>query len=469
MNLDEFDVIKNKSEAIGNEMFELMEELFPICRSITGNGVRQTLKILKKHIPLEIHEVPTGTKVFDWTIPKEWNIQDACIIDPNGEKIIDFKKSNLHIVNYSTPVNQKIFLSELKKHIHTIPEKPDLIPYVTSYYSENWGFCMSHNQFLDLKEGEYHVIINSKLESGNLTYGEYLIPGKSTDEILLSCYICHPSMCNDNLSGVVLLTMLAKYMQNFKNNYSIRFLFIPETIGAITWLHINEMNISKIKHGLIATCLGDSGNLTYKKTRNSNEEIDKTVVNVLKKSGKKFRVLDFFPWGSDERQFCSPGFNLPIGSLFRSIYGTNEFPEYHTSGDNLNFMSVKSLAESFFIYFSILFELENNFHLQSDKSNLSKNLITHSKKETTNSIKYLNLNPKCEPQLGKRGIYHQIGGQESTMKQRKMEFRIFWILNLSDGNNSIQDISKRSDIPLKDLQSSIKILINSKLIQKIEK
>lgn len=469
MNLVEFDVIKNKSETIGNEMFQLMEELFPICRSITGNGVRQTLKILKKYIPLEIHEVPTGTKVFDWTIPKEWNIQDACIIDPNGKKIVDFKKSNLHIVNYSTPVNQKISLSELKKYIHTIPEKPDLIPYVTSYYSENWGFCMSHNQFLNLKEGEYHVIINSKLESGNLTYGEYLIPGKSTDEILLSCYICHPSMCNDNLSGVVLLTMLAKYLQNYKNNYSIRFLFIPETIGAITWLHINERNISKIKHGLIATCLGDSGNLTYKKTRSGNEEIDKTVVNVLKKSDKKFRVLDFFPWGSDERQFCSPEFNLPIGSLFRSIYGTNEFPEYHTSGDNLNFMSVKSLTESFSTYLSILFELENDFHLQSDKSNLSKNLITHSKKETSKSVKYLNLNPKCEPQLGKRGIYHQIGGQESTMKERKMEFEILWILNLSDGNNSIQDISKRSGIPLKDLQSSIKILINSKLLQKIEK
>ncbi len=469
MNLVEFDIIKNKSETIGNEMFQLMEELFPICRSITGNGVRQTLKILKKYIPLEIHEVPTGTKVFDWTIPKEWNIQDACIIDPNGKKIVDFKKSNLHIVNYSTPVNQKISLSELKKYIHTIPEKPDLIPYVTSYYSENWGFCMSHNQFLNLKEGEYHVIINSKLESGNLTYGEYLIPGKSTDEILLSCYICHPSMCNDNLSGVVLLTMLVKYLQNYKNNYSIRFLFIPETIGAITWLHINERNISKIKHGLIATCLGDSGNLTYKKTRSSNEEIDKTVVNVLKKSDKKFRVLDFFPWGSDERQFCSPEFNLPIGSLFRSIYGTNEFPEYHTSGDNLNFMSVKSLTESFSTYLSILFELENDFHLQSDKSNLSKNLITHNKKETSKSVKYLNLNPKCEPQLGKRGIYHQIGGQESTMKERKMEFEILWILNLSDGNNSIQDISKRSGIPLKDLQSSIKILINSKLLQKIEK
>ena len=469
MNSIKFDVIKNKSKTIGNEMFQLMEELFPICRSITGNGVRQTLKIIKKHIPLEIHEVPTGTNVFDWTIPKEWNINDAYIIDPDGNKIVDFKESNLHVLNYSIPINQKISFSDLKKHIHTIPEKPDLIPYVTSYYSENWGFCMKHNEFMKLKEGDYQILIDSELNNGNLTYGEYYIRGKSESEILLTCYVCHPSMCNDNLSGVVLLTMLAKYLQTFKNNYSIRFLFIPETIGAIAWLHINEVNISKIKHGLIATCLGDSGSLTYKKTRDSNNEIDKAVVNVLKKSGKEFRILDFFPWGSDERQFCSPGFNLSVGSLFRSIYGTDEFPEYHTSGDNLNFMSITSLAESFSIYFSILFELDNNFYLQSDKSNLSKNLIKDSKKETSKSTKYLNLNPKCEPQLGKRGIYHQIGGQESTMKQRKMEFEIFWILNLSDGNNSIQDISRRSGIPLSDLQSSIKILINSKLLKKIEK
>lgn len=223
MNSNDFKTLEEKSLGIGKEMFQLMEELFPICRSITGNGVRQTLEIIKKHIYLETHEIPSGIKVYDWTIPKEWNIQDAYIIDPNGEKIVDFRKSNLHVVNYSIPINQKISLSELKKHIHIIPEKPDLIPYVTSYYSENWGFCMSYNQFLGLKEGEYHVVIDSKLDNGSLTYGEYLIPGKSEDEILLSCYVCHPSMCNDNLSGVVLLTMLAKYIQNFKNNYSIRF------------------------------------------------------------------------------------------------------------------------------------------------------------------------------------------------------------------------------------------------------
>jgi aminopeptidase-like protein len=472
MNSDEFKTLEKKSPEIGKEMFQLMEELFPICRSITGNGVRQTLEIIRKHIPLETHEVPSGTKVFDWTIPKEWNIHDAYIIAPNGEKIVDFKKSNLHVLNYSIPINQKISLSELKKHVYTIPEKPDLIPYVTSYYSENWGFCMSYNEFLNLKEGEYHVVIDSKLDAGSLTYGEYFIRGKNENEILLSCYVCHPSMCNDNLSGIVLLTMLAKYLRNFENNYSIRFLFIPETIGAITWLHINENNVSKIKHGLVATCLGDSGSLTYKKTRDGDAEIDKIVENILKKLDTKFRVLDFFPWGSDERQFCSPGFNLPVGSLFRSIYGANEFPEYHTSGDNLNFMNINSLTESFVTYLSALFELEHNFqpNLQNSKSNISKNFKNKDEMvKSESNEKYLNLNPKCEPQLGKRGIYHQIGGQENMMKQRRIEFAIFWILNLSDGKHTIHDISKRSGISLEDLQTSIKILINAKLLQKIEK
>lgn len=468
MEINDFETLKENSSKIGNHMLQLMEELFPICRSITGNGVRQTLEIIGKHIPLDIHEIPSETKVYDWTIPKEWNIHDAYIINPNGEKIVDFKKSNLHVVNYSIPINQKMPLSELKDHIHTIPKKPDLIPYVTSYYSENWGFCMSHNQFLKLKEGEYQVVIESELKKGSLTYAECFIPGKSDEEIVLSCYVCHPSMCNDNLSGTVLLTMLAKYLKNFKNNYSIRLLFIPETIGSISWLQANETSISKIKHGLVATCLGDSRNFTYKKSRRGNEEIDKTVERVLKESGLEFRIIDFFPWGSDERQFCSPGFNLAVGSLFRSMYGSNEFPEYHTSGDNLNFMSVKSLSESFVMYLSILYELESNYNFNR-KLDISKNAKIKASSETYNSDIYLNLNPKCEPQLGKRGIYHQMGGQESTMNQREIEFAVFWILNLSDGNHTIQDISTRSGISLENLHKGIKILINSKLLEKIEK
>ena len=464
MNLNNFQNLKVKSNNVGNEMYQLMEELFPICRSITGNGVRTTLEILKKEISLEVHEIPTGTKVFDWTIPKEWNIDDAYIIDPNGKKIKDFKKSNLHVVNYSIPINQKISLSKLKKHIHTIPQKPDWIPYVTSYYSENWGFCMTHNEFLNLKEGEYHVVIKSKLEPGSLTYGEFLIPGKSTDEILLTCYVCHPSMCNDNLSGISLLTMIAKYMKNFENNYSIRFLFIPETIGSIAWLKNNENNLLKIKHGLVATCIGDKGNFTYKKSRKGNTELDITVKNILEKSKNNYQIIDFFPYGSDERQFCSPGFNLPVGSLLRSMYGGKGFPEYHTSADNLDFMSKDNLSESFLTYISIILELETNF----DNKQQSEDQQNSGNRTAETEQRFLNLNPKCEPQLGKRGIYHQLGGQVDKLHHRDIELAVFWILNLSDGTNSIKEITKKSGISMEKIKTGLEILISTKLIKKIE-
>ncbi len=457
----EFNVIKNKSETIGNEMFQLIEELFPICRSITGNGVRQTLKNLKKHIPLKTHEIPTGTKVFDWVIPKEWNINDAYIIDPDGNKIVNFKESNLHVLNYSTPINQKISLSDLKNHIHTIPEKPDLIPYVTSYYSENWGFCMKHSEFVKLKEGDYQILIDSELNNGNLTYGEYFIPGKNESEILLTCYVCHPSMCNDNLSGVILLTFLAKYLTNFENKYSIRFLFIPETIGSITWLQINEKNLNKIKHGLVATCVGDSGNFTYKKSRSGDTEIDNTVIQLLKNSESNFKIVDFFPWGSDERQFCSPGFNLPVGSLMRSMYGNKDFPEYHTSADNLNFVNKTSLADSFLKYMSIICKLEENFGKFSNQNS------NYKKEETENLEFYKNLNPKCEPQLGKRGIYRLLGGQNNDLNNRKDEFALFWVLNLSDGNHSLSDISKISGFDQLEIKKAVDILVEKNLLQKI--
>ncbi len=459
MNSKERKKIEEKSEMIGNEMFQLMEELYPICRSITGDGVRQTLEILKKEIPIQIHEIPTGEKVFDWTIPKEWNIKDAYIIDPSGKKIVDFKESNLHILNYSIPINQKISLSELKKHIHTIPEKPNVIPYVTSYYSENWGFCMTHNNFLNLKEGEYEIVIDSKLEKGNLTYGEFFIPGKSEFEILLSCYVCHPSMCNDNLSGVVLLTEIAKYIKNIKNNYSIRFIFVPETIGAITWIKQNEENLTKIKHGLVATCIGDSGKFTYKRSRQGDSEIDETVIRILKKSKLNFKIVDFFPWGSDERQFCSPGFNLPIGSLMRSMYGTKDFPEYHTSADNLEFINKKSLKESFVKYLEIIESLEENFS--------GKDIDKKEKNMNRNSKIYQNLIQKCEPQLGKRGIYRILGGQNNNFEKRKDEFAIFWVLNLSDGTHSLKDISVRSNISLKLIEKAADILIEKNLLKKL--
>jgi len=435
LNDVQFNRIKEKTSEIGNEMYALMTELYPICRSITGEGVRKTDEIISRHIPLEIHEVPTGTKVFDWTIPKEWNIRDAYIIDPKGKKIVDFKKSNLHVLNYSTPIDTKMSLDELKPHLFTLPNKPDVIPYRTSYYDENWGFCLSHNQFSKLEDGQYEVKIDSTLREGSLTFAEYYLPGKIEDEVLISCYTCHPSLCNDNLSGVVLTTFLAKYLQNNSLRFSYRFLFVPETIGAITWLFLNEKKLSRIKHGLVATCVGDPGNLTYKKSRQGDAEIDRAVINVLKNSRKKYNVIDYFPPGSDERQYGSTAFKLPVGSLMRTEYGY--FPEYHTSADNLDFVKSEHLADTFEKYLSTIYIIEN--------------------------IKtYVNQNPKGEPQLGKRGLYREISGHQEGYNDK---FALISILNLSDGKHSLLDIAERTNIDFKLIKNAADILQEHNLLK----
>jgi aminopeptidase-like protein len=447
---------------IGNEMYDLMVKLYPICRSITGNGVRKTLDIISEQIPLEKYEIPTNTQVFDWTIPKEWNIKDAYVKKSNGEKIIDFKKSNLHVLNYSTPVNKIVSLSELKDHLFTLPAQPTLIPYRTSYYYENWGFCITHNQMLQLEEDEYEVIIDSTLEDGSLSYGEYFIKGESEDEVLLSCYVCHPSMCNDNLSGVVLLAFLAKYLKNIPSKYSYRFLFIPETIGAITWLFRNEHNIPKIKHGLIATCVGDSGVSSYKKSRQGNAEIDRTVIDVLKNSGDEYKIMDYEPIGSDERQFCSPGFNLPVGSLERTI--PPGFPEYHTSGDDTNFVQPKYLADSFSKYFKVILKLEENFGKFYSKNNEEELPEIDSKNDQV----FLNLNPKCEPKLDKIGLYRKVGaGTDNTEDERIRTLMILWVLNYSDGKHSLRHISLRSGIDFKRIKQTAELLHEKKLLKRI--
>jgi len=445
--------IKNL-KGIGKEVYKLIEVLYPICRSITGNGVRETLNIIKKHIPLEISEISTGTKVFDWEIPKEWNIGDAYIKNSKGEKIVDLKKSNLHVLNYSIPIHKKISLVELKKHIFTLPKHPDWIPYRTSYYKENWGFCMTHNQFQKLKNEQYEVVIESKLEKGNLTYGELFLEGETKNEVLFTCYVCHPSMCNDNLSGVSLLTYLAKELIKKKQKLSYRFLFIPETIGAIAWLSKNENKVRNIKYGLVATCVGDSGHTTYKKTRDGNNEIDEIVNKVLIESKEPFEIIDFFPTGSDERQFCSPGFNLPVGSLMRTPYG--KFPEYHTSKDNLDFINSENLENSFEKYYKIVKSLEEKSKTEQKKSDKNQK-----HKENSEKI-FINLLPKCEPQLGKRGLYRNVGG--SKFLEHDI-LAILWILNLSDGNNTLNEISKRSSINLSILNDNAKILEEKGLIK----
>ena len=445
----------------GEMMYKFIQKLFPICRSITGNGTRKTLEIISKEISIQTFEIPTNTQVFDWTIPNEWNIKDAYIKNQKGIKIIDFKNSNLHVLNYSTPIQKNLTLEELKPHIFTDPDHPDVTPYRTSYYHENWGFCMSHNDFLNLKDEMYEVQIDSTLKKGSLSYGEFFVKGKSSEEIIFSCYICHPSMCNDSLSGVALATQLAKYIQNLKNqtNYSYRFLFIPETIGSIAWLSINKNNLKKIKHGLVLTCVGDSGNITYKKTRKNDTEIDNTVIDVLNNSSKKHKIVDFFPTGSDERQFCSPGINLEVGCFTRSIFG--EFPEYHTSADNLDFIKPEFLNDSFEMLKKIIEKLESNH----GKSTIKNNIKPKKFSKSTDQV-YLNLSPHCEPQLGKRMIYHKTGGKISEEVQIK-EKALVWLLSYSDGYHSIKDISRLSEINLEILKNAANILEEKKLLKLI--
>jgi aminopeptidase-like protein len=426
------------SYATGNRLYNLIVELFPICRSITGNGVRQSLQILQQHIPLTMHEVASGTQVFDWTVPKEWNIREAYIKNGKGEKIVDFKNSTLHVLNYSTPVHKKMSFAELKPHLFTLPSQPGLIPYRTSYYTENWGFCLSHNQYLAMTdEEEYEVCIDSSLENGHLTYGEYLITGETPDEVLISCHICHPSLCNDNLSGISIATLLAKELSSLSLRYSYRFLFIPGTIGSITWLALHEQSAFNIKHGLVTTLLGNQGNFTYKRSRRGNAEIDKVVEFVLTNTGKEHTIIDFFPYGYDERQYCSPGFNLPVGCLMRTPHG--QFPEYHTSADNLDFVQAPYLQEAFSLYWTIIQTLEHN-------------------------RTYLNLTPKCEPQLGKRGLYKAISS-EADSKSREMA--MLWLLNMSDGEHSLLDIASKSAIEVETLKKVADVLVQHQLLQQL--
>jgi aminopeptidase-like protein len=410
--------LHREGAAASETMYSLIQQLYPICRSITGDGVRQTLSILAKTIPLAVHEVATGTRAFDWTVPKEWNIRDAYVKAPDGRRVIDFNESNLHVMGYSVPVRTRMTLAELKPHLHTRPDAPDTIPYRTSYYNEAWGFCLSHRRMLELADVEYDVCIDSSLEDGHLTYGEYLLAGTTPDEVLISCHVCHPSLCNDNLSGIALATTLAALLRGVEGHrYSYRFLFIPGTIGSIAWLARNEPRLGAIRHGLVLANLGDPGAMTYKKSRRGDAEVDRAAAHVLRAAGAPHTIVDFTPYGYDERQFCSPGFDLPVGCFMRSPHGT--FPQYHTSDDNLQFVSPRWLADSFEKLVALLALLEENGV-------------------------YVNLNPKCEPQLGKRGLYRSIGGQSDSATR---ELAMLWTLNMSDGRHSLLDIAERSGVP----------------------
>jgi aminopeptidase-like protein len=424
---------------MGRQMHAFAHDLYLICRSITGDGIRKTLEIIGRRIPLQQFEVPSGTEVFDWVIPKEWNIRDAYIADANGMRLVELHNSNLHVMSYSIPMHRKMSFRELKPHLFTMPEHPTWIPYRTSYYKEDWGFCLSHNQFLQMDEqAEYEVCIDSSLESGSLTYGECFFAGQSSEEVLISCHACHPSLANDNLSGLAVATFLAECLAERELYYSYRFVFIPGTIGAITWLSRNRDAAKRILHGLVLTCLGDASDFHYKKSRRGNAEIDRAVAIALSDQSESAELMEFSPYGYDERQYCSPGFNLPVGCLMRSVWGT--FPEYHTSADNLEFLQPEKLGESLSLCLRIVDVLEKN-------------------------RRYRNLNPYCEPQLGKRDLYCSTGGGQSIAQE--IHARL-WVLNLSDGQNSLLDIAERSGMSFSLIRDAAELLRAADLLAVVD-
>jgi len=422
-------------EADGEVMMALIETLFPICRSITGNGLRQTLRVLQDHIPLRVCEVPSGTKVFDWTIPNEWNIRDAHIARLDGTRIVDFAASNLHVVQYSRPVDATMSLAELRPHLHTLPDRPDWIPYRTSYYAENWGFCLSHNEMSRLSDDEYHIRIDSQLAPGHLSFGELLIPGQTSDTVLVSCHVCHPSLANDNLSGIAVATMLARHIGKLQPHHTYRFLFVPGTIGSLAWLALNEHEIGRITHGLVLSCLGDGGSLTYKQSRRGNAEIDRIVAHVLRHVGEPYQVRSFVPYGYDERQYCSPGFNLPVGCLMRTPNG--EYSEYHSSADNLSLLRPQSLAQSLSVLQQIVSVIEED-------------------------AVYRNRNPKGEPQLGRYGLYALMGGARASDLD---QLTLLWVLNLADGAHSLLDIAERAALPFWKVRMAADALVATGLLE----
>lgn len=427
---------QNDPTDLGEQIHQFAADLYPICRSITGDGVRRTLTAIQTRIPLKIFEVPTGADVFDWTIPKEWNIRDAYIKNARGERIVDFQECNLHVLNYSVPVHERMPLRRLRDHLFTMPDRPDWIPYRTSYYQENWGFCLSYNQLKALPDEEYEVCIDSALTPGHLSYGECYLPGASDEEVLISCHICHPSLANDNLSGVAVSTYLAELLAAQQRRYSYKFLFVPGTIGAIAWLKQNREKVVFIRHGLVLSGIGNDSGFHYKKSRRGNVEIDKAMSVVLRDNGEPHKILDFSPYGYDERQYCSPGFNLPVGCLMRSVWGT--FPEYHTSADNLDFIKPQRLAESLRLCATLFDVLENN-------------------------RRYRNLMPYCEPQLSKRGLYRSTGGQAIEAEIDAL----LWVLNLSDGEHSLLDISAKSGLSFATLWDAVRRLQEAGLLAEI--
>ncbi len=397
---------------VGTDMHLLVTRLFPICRSITGDGVRQTLSVVGELLPLDVHEVPSGTPVFDWEVPPEWNVRDAYVADAAGRRVVDFRASSLHLVSYSVPVRTRLALDELRGHLHTLPDQPDLIPYRTSYYARDWGFCLSQRQLDALAPGDYDVVVDTSLESGSLTYAECVLPGETSDEIVVSTHVCHPSLATDNLSGIAVAAWLGRLLRDVPRRHTVRLLFVPGTIGSLAWLSEHADVLPRIRHGLVVTGLGGPGGLVYKCTRRGRRPVDRAARHVLENHRSR-DVREFSPYGYDERQYNSPGFDLPFGRLSRTPHG--EFPEYHTSADNVDFVRPELLAEALGAVLDLLDVLEGN-------------------------RAYRNLFPYGEPQLGRRGLYPTVGGPGAADDVMAM----LWLLSLSDGTVSLLEVAERS-------------------------
>ena len=418
---------------LGPVLHRRMSELYPICRSITGHGLRETLQSIGEHIPLEQRAVKSGTEAFDWTINDEWNVRDAYIADVHGRRLVDFRDHNLHLVGYSTPVRARMSLDELRPHLHTLPEHPDWIPYRTTYYARTWGFCLTHSQLEALGAGPFDVVIDTTIEPGELNYGELVIPGDRADEVIISAHVCHPSLANDNLSGIVVATQLAKALLALdRRRYTYRFLFAPGTIGSIAWLSQNPEVWPRIRHGVVLTGLGGGGRLVYKQTRHGSRPIDRIAGHVVGRLAGEVRA--YSPYGYDERQFNSVGFDLAVGRLSRTPHG--EYPEYHTSADNLDFVTADELVESYGAVWQIIQVLERD-------------------------RRYRNLSPHGEPQLGKRGLYPSTGGQAASDAVMAM----LWTLAYSDGEHSVLNIAEVSGLSFAAVDEAAGQLENAHLLE----
>ncbi len=500
-------------DAVGRSMTDLAAELYPIPRSLTGHGVRATLERIARRISLEVHELPTGTPVLDWTVPKEWNPREAWIRDPSGRRVVDFADHGLHLVGYSVPIHCRLPLNELRPRLHSLPDQPALIPYRTSYYEESWGFCLPHRRLESLPDGEYEVFIDASLEDGSMTWGECLLSGSTTEEVVISSHVCHPQLANDNLSGIAVAVHLAEALAAVpERRYSYRFLFAPGGIGAIAWLARNRDRLDTFRHGLIAANLGDAGAFHYKKSRRGDAEIDRAVVAGLAELGEELVTEDFFPFGYDERQYCSPGFDLPVGVLTRTPWG--RYPEYHTSGDDLSFVCADALAGSLAAYLGTAAVLEEareparqprlGRDLPSSGEGWrsrpaaartgSRTVPDGARREPDSGLaralpavariappgsppasasgvgnpgghrRYRNTEPFGEPQLGRRGLYGGLGGAG----RRDREIAMLWVLNQSDGERSLSDIAERSGMPLEAISEAADALRGAGLLEEAD-